>query len=153
MYIVRARIPCFGLEVHKLGSNGQICSRAKTCICNCKWCFLLQPADVHHHASYLDSRCARHSQDAPQGTGADNVRNADMAMYCLSTSTCARSTGAIPSHSPGERAGQYFAPLLNNTDLLYHPYTPSSEQPPCLAAASHSFNSCRAASSSPTSTS
>jgi hypothetical protein len=30
------------------------------------------------HASYVDTRFARHSQVASQGTG---VRNADMAMY------------------------------------------------------------------------
>jgi hypothetical protein len=35
----------------------------------------------HTHASYVDPRFACHSQVASQGTGAVNVRNADMAMY------------------------------------------------------------------------
>jgi hypothetical protein len=33
------------------------------------------------HASYVDIRFACHSQVTSQGTGAVNVRNADMAMY------------------------------------------------------------------------
>jgi hypothetical protein len=35
----------------------------------------------HTHASYVDTHFARHSQVASQGTGAVNVRIADMAMY------------------------------------------------------------------------
>jgi hypothetical protein len=35
----------------------------------------------HTHDSYIDTRFARHSQVASQGTGAVNVRNAEMAMY------------------------------------------------------------------------
>jgi exonuclease III len=35
----------------------------------------------HTHASYVDTRFVCHSQVASQGTGAVNVRNADMAMY------------------------------------------------------------------------
>jgi hypothetical protein len=35
----------------------------------------------HTHASYVDTRFACQSQVASQGTGAVNVRNADMAMY------------------------------------------------------------------------
>jgi hypothetical protein len=35
----------------------------------------------HTQASYVDTRFAHHSQVASQGTGAVNVRIADMAMY------------------------------------------------------------------------
>jgi hypothetical protein len=36
---------------------------------------------VHSHALSVDTRFASHSRVASQGTGAVNVRNADMAMY------------------------------------------------------------------------
>jgi hypothetical protein len=35
----------------------------------------------HTHESYVDTRFACRSQVACQGTGAVNIRNADMAMY------------------------------------------------------------------------
>jgi hypothetical protein len=35
----------------------------------------------HTHAWYANTRFVRHSHVASQGTGAVNVRNADMAMY------------------------------------------------------------------------
>jgi hypothetical protein len=35
----------------------------------------------HTHAPYVDTHFVHHSQAASQGTGAVNVRNADMAMY------------------------------------------------------------------------
>jgi hypothetical protein len=44
----------------------------------------------HTPASDVYIRFARHSQAAYQGTGAVNARNADMAMYWLSTSTSVR---------------------------------------------------------------
>jgi hypothetical protein len=49
----------------------------------------------HTHASYVDTRFVCHPQVASQGTGAVNVRNADMAMYWLSTSTSTSKAVAL----------------------------------------------------------
>jgi hypothetical protein len=65
-------------SVCHIESSGERCSDA--CVGNALYNHSTIAESDHTYASH-DTRFARHSQVASQGTGAVNVHNADMAMY------------------------------------------------------------------------